>query len=172
MPTRILLADDNEIIRDRLSELLTRHGGWEVCAAVGNGRDAVKKALELTPSLIILDLVMPQMDGLSAAQEIGKALPSVPIVLFTLHSFRGIELEAKKAGVRQVVSKNDVGALLHVAEELVKSGPPESAQVKTELLASVSGPPDAPITALTTQPAPSELQASANSDPETSPKSN
>ena len=172
MPTRILIADDNEVVRGRLSELLARHGGWEVCAAVGNGRDAVKKAMELTPSLIILDLVMPHMDGLSAAREIGKVLPSVPIVLFTLHSFSGIELEARMAGVRQVVSKNEVGALLRVAEELVKSGPSESAQVKTELLASVSGLLDAPTSALTMQLEPSEFQASANSDAESSPKSN
>jgi len=180
MPTRILIADDNEVVRGRLSEFLAKHEGWEVCAAVGNGRDAVEKALELRPSLIILDLAMPDMDGLSAAREIRKVLPSIPIVLFTLHKFATIDLEAKKAGVRHVVAKPDTDALFRAAEELLKSGTPESAQEKTELLASVSGPLDAPASALlddptrtlTVQPQPDESQASAHGDSESSNKSN
>lgn len=174
MPTsvRILIADDNEVIRGRLSELLTGHDGWEVCAAVGNGRDAVAKAMELRPTLVILDLVMPEMDGLSTAREIGKVLPSAPIVLFTLHKFATIDLEAKKAGVRHVVEKPDVEGLLHVAEELVKMGPLESAQQETQLLAPVSGPLDAPGSPLALQPQPSEPQAGTNSDPESSAKPN
>ena len=122
MPARILIADDNELVRGRLSELLESQEGWEVCAAVGNGRDAIEKALELKPSLIILDMAMPVMDGLSTAREIGKILPSIPIVLFTLHKFPTIDLEAKKAGVRYVVAKPDTETLLRVAEELLKTG--------------------------------------------------
>lgn len=168
---RILIADDNEVIRGRLSELFTRHDGWEVCATVGNGRDAVAKAMELKPTLVILDLVMPEMDGLSTAREIGKVLPSVPIVLFTLHKFATIDLEAKKAGVRHVVEKPDVESLLRVAEELVKKGAPESAQ-ETELLAPVSGPLDAPGSPVALQTQPSESQAGASSGPESSTKPN
>jgi len=97
MATRILIADDNEAVRGRLGELLATHDGWEVCGSVGSGREAVEKAVELRPSLIILDLAMPEMDGLSAAKEIGKRLPTVPIVIFTLHKFATIDLEAKKA---------------------------------------------------------------------------
>jgi CheY-like chemotaxis protein len=178
--TRILIADDNEEVRDRLSKLLTSHDGWEVCAAVGNGRDAVEKAIELKPGLIILDLAMPEMDGLSTAREIGKVLPSVPIVLFTLHKFGTIDLEAKKAGVRHVVAKPDVAALVRTAEEIVKSAPSESAQEKTELLASVSGPLDAPASALlndstrlpAVEPELNQSQASARGGPESSTKPN
>jgi CheY-like chemotaxis protein len=172
MPTRILIADDNEVVRGRLSEFLAKHEGWEVCAAVGNGRDAVEKAVEQKPSLIILDLAMPDMDGLSAAREIRKVLPLVPIVLFTLHKFATIDLEAKKAGVRHVVEKPDTEALLRAVEELLKNGPLESAQQETELLASVSGPLDAPASALTVQPQPIESQASDHGDPKSSIKSN
>jgi len=179
MPTRILIADDNEVVRGRLSEFLAKHEGWEVCAAVGNGRDAVEKAVELKPSLIILDLAMPDLDGLSAAREIRKLLPSVPIVLFTLHKFATIDLEAKKAGVRYVVEKPDTEALLRAVEELLKNGPLESAQEETELLASVSGPLDAPAallddptSTLAVQPQPDESQASAHGDSKSSSKSN
>ncbi len=72
MAIRILIADDNEAVRGRLGELLATHDGWEVCGSVASGREAVEKAVELRPSLIILDLAMPEMDGLSAAKEIGK----------------------------------------------------------------------------------------------------
>jgi CheY-like chemotaxis protein len=172
MPTRILIADDNEVVRGRLSELLASHDGWEVCAAVGSGREAVQKAAELRPNLIILDLAMPEMDGLSAAKEIGKVVPSIPIVIFTLHKFATIDLEAKKAGVRHLVAKPDTETLLRVVDELAKSQPPESVQDKTELLPSVSGPLDSPSNALTAQPPPNEAQASAHTDPEGSTGSN
>jgi CheY-like chemotaxis protein len=120
MPTRILIADDNEILRDRLAELIERHGGWEVCAIVGNGQQAVEKAEELKPDLIVLDLAMPVMNGLQAARKIGQRMPSVPILIYTLHNSSWVELEAKKAGARRVVFKPNVETLLTVIEEFVK----------------------------------------------------
>jgi CheY-like chemotaxis protein len=172
MPVRILIADDNEVVRGRLGELLETQEGWEICASVGNGRDAVEKAVELNPSLIILDLAMPEMDGLTTAREIGKILPSIPIVLFTLHKFPTIDLEAKKAGVRHVVAKPDTDTLLRVAEDLLKNGPLESVFEKTELLAPVSGPLDAPASALTVRPEPNEPQISDDCNSDNSTKSN
>ncbi len=172
MATRILIADDNEVVRGRLGELLASHDGWEVCASVASGREAVEKALELRPSLIILDLAMPEMDGLSAAREIGKVLPSIPIVIFTLHKFATIDLEAKKAGVCHVVAKPDTATLLRVVDELAKSQSPESFQEKAELLPPVSGPLDGPAGAAINQPPPNEAQANAAGDPEISNNSN
>lgn len=119
MAAQILIADDNEVIRGVLSELLRNHKGWEVCAEVGNGRQAVLKAAELKPEVIILDLAMPGLDGLTATREILKILPSVPIVLYTLHSSPVVELEAKKAGVRRVIAKPQSGLLLRAIEELL-----------------------------------------------------
>src|SRR5580693_3731994 len=99
MTARILIADDNDAARGRISEILRCHDGWEVCAEVEDGQQAVLKATELKPDLIILDLAMPVMNGLQAAGEIGKVLPSVPVVLYTLHNLPQIELEAKKFGI-------------------------------------------------------------------------
>src|SRR5579864_5390315 len=166
MATRILIADDNEAVRGRLGELLATHGGWEVCGSVASGREAVEKAVELRPGLIILDLVMPDMDGLSAAKEIGKKLPSVPIVIFTLHKFATIDLEAKKAGVRCVVAKPDTEMLLRVIADLVKSQPAEPAQQGAALLEPVSGPLDDPANTSTAQAQASDAQSGAAEDME------
>ena len=171
MAIRILIADDNEAVRGRLGELLATHDGWEVCGSVRSGREAVEKAVELRPNLIILDLAMPEMDGLSAAKEIGKKLPSVPIVIFTLHKFATIDLEAKKAGVRYVVAKPDTDTLLRVIDELAKRQPEESVQQTPELLAPASGPLDDPASRMAAQAQPNESQAGATGDLEGSTSS-
>lgn len=164
MTIRILIADDNEAVRGRLGELLATQDGWEVCGSVRSGREAVEKAVELRPGLIILDLAMPEMDGLSAAKEIGKKLPSVPIVIFTLHKFATIDLEAKKAGVRYVVAKPDTETLLRVIDELAKGQPAESVQQAADLLAPAAGPLDDPASRMVAQAQPSETQSGANGD--------
>jgi CheY-like chemotaxis protein len=116
---RILIADDNVVLRHRLGELLKSHAGWEVCAEVENGQQAVLKTCELKPDLIILDLAMPVMDGLEAAREISIALPSVPILIFTQHKLPAVELEAREAGAREVISKGEATELLSAIEGLL-----------------------------------------------------
>lgn len=129
MAAQILVVDDNEVVRGRLSEVLKAHDGWEVCAEVENGEQAIAKARELNPDLIILDLAMPVMDGLRATREITRILPSVPIVIYTMHYAEWLELEAKKAGACGLVSKSDVTKLMDVAEDLLrKKSPGESAR--------------------------------------------
>ena len=111
---RILIADDNESARGIVSELLQNHDGWNVCAQIA-------KAAELKPDVAILDLAMPEMDGLTAAREIAKAVPSVTILIYTLHDGDLIDLEAKKAGVRRIVPKMGPPENLVLAvEELLK----------------------------------------------------
>jgi len=128
MAEQILVVDDNEVVRGRLSEALNSHEGWEVCAEVENGEQALVKARELNPDLIILDLAMPVMDGLRATREILRILPSVAIIIYTLHYAPWVELEAKKAGARGVVAKSDIAKLMNVAECLLrKKSPVESA---------------------------------------------
>jgi DNA-binding NarL/FixJ family response regulator len=93
---RILIADDQELVRKMLKTLLETHADWEVCAEAANGLEAVQKAAELQPDIIILDLAMPEMDGLHAAREILSNNPAVPILLHTNHAFSSLALEAKK----------------------------------------------------------------------------
>ena len=103
---RIVIADDSDVMLKQLRTILDSHAGWTVCGEATNGRQAVLRAHELKPDLIILDLAMPMLDGFSAAAEILKLLPSVPIVIFTLHVLPHMELEAKKFGIRAVISKS------------------------------------------------------------------
>jgi DNA-binding NarL/FixJ family response regulator len=122
MKTQILIADDHGATRRILGELLKSHDGWEVCAAVENGQQALLKATEFRPDIIILDLAMPVVDGLQAAREIAKVLPSVPVLVYTLHDASWIEVEAKKAGVRRIISKTQSAeSLVSAVEQLLKN---------------------------------------------------
>jgi len=121
MATRILIVDDHVVIRKMLKALLETREGWEVCGEATNGREAVTKAQELKPDLMIMDLAMPIMDGIRASRELSKAMPTVPILMHTLHYSLELEVEAKKAGIREVVAKVDSGErLMNAIEALVK----------------------------------------------------
>lgn len=117
MVTRILIADDHEIMRAVLRNLINSHAGWQVCAEAKDGGEAVARMKELHPDLIVLDLAMPVMDGMRAAREINESDPEMPMILFTLHASPEIEEQAKSAGIRQVVSKAKNGNSLLTAIE-------------------------------------------------------
>jgi len=91
LPIRILIADDNASVRAAMRQVLETAGEhWEVLEA-DNGEEAVAKTKEVIPNLIIMDLVMPVMDGLTAAKQIGQLLPGVPILMHTLYPFPQVE---------------------------------------------------------------------------------
>jgi DNA-binding NarL/FixJ family response regulator len=122
-----VIADDNATIRRVLRALIESRAGWQVCGEAENGLEAVAKTEELKPDLIVLDLAMPTMDGIRAAREISTASPALPILMHTMHSSPSVDLEAKKAGVRKVVSKVASGDSLLVAiEDLLNAGQPET----------------------------------------------
>jgi DNA-binding NarL/FixJ family response regulator len=120
LPFRILIADDHDVVRRMMRLTLEGHEGWEVCGEASNGLEAIESVATLKPDLVILDLAMPVMDGLRAAREISLAAPQLPILMHTNHGSEAVEIEAKKNGVRQVVSKDgDVNEFLRVIEELL-----------------------------------------------------
>jgi CheY-like chemotaxis protein len=98
-PVRILIADDHEAVRRGLRSALSS-AGWEVCADVVNGKEAVAKATELKPDLIILDISMPVMGGLDAARLIRAADPNAKIVIFTMHESQQMKDEIARIGVQ------------------------------------------------------------------------
>jgi len=112
---RILIVDDHAIVRRMLKALIETHEGWEVCGEAENGLEAIQKVAEYKPDLVIMDMAMPLKDGISASRDITSKMPSVPIVMHTLHYAPELELEAKKAGVRAVVPKAESG------DELLKT---------------------------------------------------
>jgi DNA-binding NarL/FixJ family response regulator len=122
---KILIADDNELLRNALRDILSTREGWSICAEATNGRSAVSLAIELKPDLIILDFLMPLMNGLAAAAEISKSLPNTPIVLYTMHKSSQLDREAKKVGIMKVVSKTErFDTFLAGLNELLHHGEP------------------------------------------------
>jgi CheY-like chemotaxis protein len=147
MPTRILIAEDNPAVRAALNTFLKSSGPWEIVDAE-NGEQAVAKAQEFRPNLIILDLVMPVMDGLNAARQISKLLPEIPILMHTMHWSAQVEVEAQKVGVRKVISKADNRLLISTIQQfLTPESSPElslSISAATERLADLAIPNTAP----------------------------
>lgn len=109
MSKKILIADDNALVRKLLRIMLEGQKGWQICAEATNGSEAILKAQESKPDAVILDFAMPLLDGLDAAREITRALPSVPILLFTLYDSPEMTLAAKEAGVSRVLPKTASG---------------------------------------------------------------
>jgi len=120
---RILIVDDSEFARTGLKVLLAGRTDCEICGEANDGRQAVLKAIDLNPDLIILDYSMPGMDGLHVAQEIYKALPTTLILICTLFPSRELEREAMKYGVRHVISKSEMSKALVAVIEGVRHNP-------------------------------------------------
>ena len=121
---RILVADDHESVRKGVCVILGTRGDIEVCGEAANGREAIDKALELKPDLIILDITMPIVSGIDAAEMIRKTLPSVPILFLSMHQSKQIIAEAKRVGVQGYVKKSDAAATLLDAVDAVLRNEP------------------------------------------------
>jgi response regulator NasT len=137
---RILIASDSIAARKRLQGVLGLHGGWIVCGETGNGLKAVLLANELKPDLVILDLAMPMLGGLRAADEISKILPKVPIVIYSPIAVPQQELPARGSGVWAMVSQSEnEQSLVETLEVLLlagerpqaDAGPKSSAKLQT-----------------------------------------
>jgi len=104
---RILLADDHEMVRQGLAKIIEQHADWRVCGEAATGREAVELANKLVPNIVILDLGMPELNGLEAARQIKKALPNAEILIFTMHDSTELTHEVIKAGARGYILKED-----------------------------------------------------------------
>ena len=119
---RVLVADDHEVMRMGIRNLLQLQPGWSVCAEASNGQEAVEKALRFHPDVIIMDITMPLMNGLEAAQEISRAEPQIPVILFSLHISEDICRHLQTGGIRGAVAKTDAARDLAQAVETVLAG--------------------------------------------------
>ena len=119
MPLRILIADDSRTVRHSLHGLLEQHPGWEVCAEAVDGADAVTKAEQCRPDIIILDFFMPRMTGVEAALVLGRVLPSVPILIVTLYVTAELVKQAKDAGIKGAAPKADTVQIFEGVEALM-----------------------------------------------------
>src|SRR3954467_1128262 len=82
---RILLADDHDMVRRGVRSLLEAHPGWQVCGEATNGREAVSLAARLKPDIAVLDLEMPELNGLEATRQIKRKLPATEVLIYSIH---------------------------------------------------------------------------------------
>ena len=119
---RILIADDHELFRRGIAAELTQVPGWVVAADVANGRDAAAAAAEIKPDIIVLDLTMPELNGLDAARKIISADPAARILILTAHESEQVVREVLSAGARGYVLKSDAGRVLVTAVQALLDG--------------------------------------------------
>jgi two-component system, NarL family, response regulator LiaR len=118
MPVRILLVDDHQVVRDGLRALLERQQ-FHVVAEAADGNEAVKFAETLRPDVAVVDLGMPRLNGLDAAQQITRASPATRVVALTMHGEQGYVVSALRAGIKGYVLKSQAGAdLIHAIQEV------------------------------------------------------
>jgi two-component system chemotaxis response regulator CheY len=116
MELRILVVDDSKTTRRVLAAMVGSR--WTVCGEAENGWSGLRKFRELKPDLVLLDLAMPDIDGIEAARQMHAINPSVPLILFTLLDPWGLESAARKAGIIRVVSKSEGWKLMQTIEEV------------------------------------------------------
>lgn len=117
---RILIADDHEVARKGIRSLLESHPEWEVCAEASDGREAAECASRLTPDVILLDIGMPNLNGLDAARQILSTNPDARILILTVHDSEQVVREVLDVGASGFLLKSDAGRDLLAAVEALQ----------------------------------------------------
>jgi DNA-binding NarL/FixJ family response regulator len=131
---RILIADDHDLVRKGLRRLIEEHAGWTVCAEARSGREAVEQAAQCNPDIVVIDVSMPDLNGLEATRQIRKSCPKTDVLVITHHDSDEMAAEVLNAGARGYVLKSDSDEeLAHAVEALSRHKPFFTARV-TEML--------------------------------------
>ncbi|HZR33517.1 MAG TPA: response regulator transcription factor [Terriglobales bacterium] len=121
---RILIADDHSVVRRGLRSLLESRPDWQVVGDAATGREAVEHARRLKPDIVILDMTMPELNGLEATRQILKQAPHTEVLILTMHSSEEVAREVLRAGARGFLLKSDAdNALLTAVETLSRHKP-------------------------------------------------
>ncbi|NTU48859.1 MAG: response regulator transcription factor, partial [Syntrophobacteraceae bacterium] len=120
--TRILLVDDHQVVIGGIKSALEDHPEFLVVGEAYNGRDAVRKARQLKPDIVIMDISLPDLNGMDATMQIKKGDPSIHIIVFTMHADREYVVNLLKAGISAYVLKEDSITDLVLAIQAVKRG--------------------------------------------------
>jgi DNA-binding NarL/FixJ family response regulator len=135
--TRILIADDHEVVRSGLRKILEAHPDWEVVAEVADGRDAVRKVAETKPDVAVLDYSLPLLNGIEATRQIRARTPGTEVLIFTMHDNDALIEDLLMAGARGYLLKSDANQhLIEAIEALSSHKPFFSAKVSEALLGS------------------------------------
>jgi DNA-binding NarL/FixJ family response regulator len=118
-PVRILLADDHEIVREGVRAMIERRPEWKVCGEASTGREAVEQAEKLKPEVIVMDIGMPELNGLEATRQIKRLLPRTEVLIFTANETEEIVRQVFKAGARAYLLKTEANKHLIPALEML-----------------------------------------------------
>ena len=117
---RIFLADDHSLVRRAIRSLLGSHSDWQVCGEASDGREALGKVNELKPDVMILDLNMPELNGLEVTRRVHKMCPQVEVLVLTVQDSEQVMRQGLEAGARGYMLKSDAGDELLTAVETVR----------------------------------------------------
>jgi DNA-binding NarL/FixJ family response regulator len=142
---RILIADDHDVVRRGIKSLIESRAEWQVCDEAHSGREAVAKAEEGKPDIVVLDITMPELNGLEAARRIRKVSPNSEILVLSMHYSDQLIKEVLDAGVRGFVVKSDSDRDLIIALEALANHKPFFTSTATEvMLANIHRPGSIP----------------------------
>ena len=122
MKLRILIADDHELVRRGARALLNAQNGWRVVGEAANGREAVEKAIKLRPDVAVVDISMPELDGVEVVRQIRKAVPDAKVLVLTMHESGQMVRHALEAGARGYLLKSDLSDCLTKAVRAIADG--------------------------------------------------
>jgi DNA-binding NarL/FixJ family response regulator len=139
---RILIADDHALIREGTRGVIVQEPGWEVCGQASNGRDAVAQAVALKPDVVLLDMTMPELNGLDAAIRIRRELPETEIAMLSSHASEDLIRSAFEAGVKSFIVKTETEEFLVKAVKALASHTPFLTPRVSQILFSSQEPAD------------------------------
>jgi DNA-binding NarL/FixJ family response regulator len=134
MALRILVVDDHAVVRRGVRALLESHHGWEVCGEATTGRDAVEQSRQLRPDIVVMDLILPGLNGLDATRQILKDSPNTEVLLLTMHHSEELARDVLQAGARGYVLKSDADENLLTAVDHLRQHKPFLTSVVTEFM--------------------------------------
>jgi len=134
MPLRILVVDDHAVVRRGVRSLLESRDGWEVCGEAMTGRDAVEQSRRLRPDVVVMDLSLPELNGLDATRHILKDAPETEVLVLTMHQSEELARDVLQAGARGYVLKSDADENLIAAVESLRQHKPFLTPAVTEFV--------------------------------------
>src|SRR5882672_6164055 len=134
MALRILVVDDHAVVRRGVRSLLESHDGWEVCGEATNGRDAVEQSGRLRPDVVVMDLSLPELNGLDATRQILKEEPGTEVLVLTMHQSEELARDVLQAGARGYLLKSDADENLIAAVDSLRQHRPFLTPTVTEFV--------------------------------------
>jgi DNA-binding NarL/FixJ family response regulator len=134
MPLRILVVDDHAVVRRGVRSLLESRPDWEVAGEAATGREAVEQARLLQPDVIVMDLSLPELNGLEATRQIAKESPRSEVLVLTMHHSEELARDVLQAGARGYVLKSDADQCLIAAVERLRQHKPFLTPTVTEFV--------------------------------------